>query len=341
LNKNLTRALEIIREHDANPIGSLLGKVRSEFGISLHFARQLVSSARAVEGVPPAALANIREQAEAKKMKPGIKVSHGKSQATVRVTRQDTTFVIPDLHIPYHLQAETDAYLRFGYSINPARVVLLGDVIDAMAISRFDKNPARKTTLAGEIDIAKRFLKDLRDRFPLCDIHYCEGNHEDRLRKFLWKRAPELADIRGMSIPDLLGLSDLGIQWHSSSLRVGQLTYTHANRIRRLAGQTARAMSDEWNSSVICGHSHRQGWCPRTTPTGVQDGYEAGCLCDYRRLDYVDNVPNWQIGGATVETFPDGTFTVDFARFVDSGKRRCLVWRGRRVGELASRSQGA
>jgi len=265
-------------------------------------------------GVSPAAVRNIRARRTWK-----------------HVQRGDLTLVLPDIHMPYHLPHELETYLDFGESIHPNRVVLIGDVIDAMTVSRFDKNPARKTTLAGEIEVVQSFLSDLRKRFPTADIHYCEGNHEDRLRKYLWRKAPELSDIHGLTIPDLLDLERFRIQWHSpfNNLVVVGLTYTHSNRIRRIAGHTARALSDELSASVICGHSHRQGWCPRTTFGGMYDAYEVGCLCDYRLLDYVDNVPNWQVGGATVEAFPGGGFHVDFARFLPDGS---LVWRGDVMG---------
>lgn len=243
---------------------------------------------------------------------------------------EDVTFVLPDLHIPYHLPKELAACLRLAQSIGPKRIVLIGDVIDCMTISRFDKNPARKATLADEINTTRKFLSDLRLRFPDAEIHYCEGNHEDRLRKYLWRKSPELAGLQGLSIPDLLHLSDLKIAWQPQCVRIGKLAYTHANRIRKPAGQTARVMSDEWISSIICGHSHRQGRCPRTTPAGLHDAYEAGCLCDYRLLDYVDSVPNWQVGAATVTTFSDGNFAVDFVAIVD-GK---VFWRGRCVDKV-------
>lgn len=247
------------------------------------------------------------------------------------------TLVIPDVHIPYHLPAALESCLRHGESL-PAldRIVLIGDLIDCYTVSRFCKDPRRKTTLAGEVKVASELLRDLRRRFPGCEVHFCEGNHEDRLRKYLWRQAPELEGLKGLSVPELLGVESLNIHWHSAGFRVGKLLYTHGNRIRKLAGQTARVMSEELATSVICGHSHRQGWCPRTTPEGLYDAYEVGCLCDYKQLDYVDTAPNWQEGWATVVQYPSGAFHVDFARIVrGSGTVSDIYWRGQLIDTLS------
>jgi len=65
-----------------------------------------------------------------------------------------------------------------------------------------------------------------------------------------------------------------------------------------------------------------------------------GCLCNYKLLDYVDNVPNWQVGWATTETFASGDFAVDFARVIGIGWRHKVLWRGACVDAFTSRPRG-
>lgn len=244
----------------------------------------------------------------------------------VKLKKPETILVVPDIHIPFEYPNAVEAYLCWGASMKPDRVVFIGDVIDAYTISRFDKNPGRKDSLQKEVNKAQELLAATSVLFS-CPIHYMEGNHEDRLRKFLWSKAPHLADIRGLTIPELLCLEEWGIQWHDAldPLRIGGVTFMHANRIRKHAGMTALAISDEREQSIVCGHSHRQGFAWRTSAAGTRFGCEVGCLCNPHKLDYVDSIPNWQFGGALVHVSPDRPASVELVRVLDPGTRNPTV----------------
>jgi predicted phosphodiesterase len=244
----------------------------------------------------------------------------------------ETILVIPDLHFPYEVRRAVQSCVRFGEQLKPDRVVLIGDVVDFYAVSRFDKNPLRKERLKDELHSAKEFFDYMQSTIPgKPKYDMLEGNHEDRLRKYLWRNAPEIADLGGTSVPELLGLASRGITWHpgTSPLHLGPLTLMHGNRIRKLGGATAKAISDEREQTIICGHSHRQGWVPHTSAAGLRGGYEMGCLCDYRKLDYVDSVPNWQLGWGVVTLLGRNAYNVEFARVLPVGKTRkhVVTWR--------------
>lgn len=174
-------------------------------------------------------------------------------------------------------------------------------------LSRFDKNPARKHTFQNELDEARTFLEALREACPKADIRYSEGNHEQRHTRRLWGPCREYADLRGLSIPTLLGLDDsnkelpsLRIAYHKTGnpYRIGSMWYMHGEVIRKHGGSTARTTSDRISGSVIVGHSHRMGWVPTASWAGCRDAYEIGHLSDYRKLDYVSGLPQWQSGWA-------------------------------------------
>lgn len=224
--------------------------------------------------------------------------------------------VLSDLHIPYHDQRVLDRWLDFVKEEKPDGVDIIGDLIDAYSISRFDKNPSRKSSLQEEIDQAHDFLKELVHVSPKgCDVRYSEGNHEDRLRKILWGKAKELATLRNLTIPELMGLRELGIKYHDAEnpYRIGDLWYVHGDVIRPLAGCSAREVSDRIGGSVIMGHSHRMGYCPMTRWSGIQHAYEVGHMTDFRQLDYVHVSAPWQQGWAVVD-FGKGWHDVSFVR---------------------------
>ncbi len=246
-----------------------------------------------------------------------------------------TRIVLPDVHFPFQDNKLLKVWLEHVDELKPDGIDIIGDLLDCYSLSRFDKNPARKAVLQDELDFAHRFLismKELAGRG--CDIRYSEGNHEDRLRKMLWGKVPELAKLRNLTIPDLLGLKKLGIAWHSTQnpYKIRDLWFTHGDLLRKHAGMSARAKADAIHGSVMIGHCHRMGWSPGTVWDGREDAYECGHLSDYTQLDYVRSAPNWQQGWAVVEFLEGGGHVVSFATVHKQGRKRVVVYKGEVIG---------
>lgn len=261
--------------------------------------------------------------------------------------------VLPDLHVPFHDQKLLECWMvRLG-SVWWDGVDIIGDFLDCYTLSRFDTNPQRKVNFQTEVDQGRAILEEIRAlanmgfRSPRRstpgtrpDIRYSEGNHEDRLRKVLWGNCKALAGLRNLTIPEILGLDDLNIQWHSveNPYKIGDLCYVHGDLLRSAAGMSARAKSDAMGCSVMIGHTHRQGSCPRTTPNGTLEAYECGHMADQFQLDYARSIYNWQLGWAEVTFYDNSTHHVDFYRVVDHGRERMVIgpegiigqWRTRR-----------
>lgn len=251
----------------------------------------------------------------------------------------ESRIILSDLHVPFHDKRLLECWMARLASLPWTGVDIIGDFIDCYSLSRFDSNPRRKNTFQQEVDQGNEILKEIREIVPDADIRYSEGNHEDRLRKLLWSKAPALAHLRNLDIPNVLGLADLGIKWHRTEdpYKIGDLWFTHGDLLRKHAGASARAKSDAMGGSVIIGHTHRMGWCPFTRHTGIHESYEVGCMVDATQLDYCRHVFNWQLGWAEVH-IGKGFHWVDFYRVVDQGRERMVVgpegvidqWRTRR-----------
>lgn len=244
--------------------------------------------------------------------------------------------VLSDCHIPYHDKQVVDKFLKFVEDYEPDGIDIIGDLIDCYSISRFDKNPARKSSLQDELDQAYDFLKTLVEDVAVrgCDIRYSEGNHEDRLRKLLWSKSKELSTLRDLSIPTLLHLKDLGIKYHDAEnpYHIGDLWYVHGDVIKPDAGLSAKTVAERIGGSVIMGHSHRMGYCPTTKWSGIQHAYEVGHVADFRQLDYVHVSAPWQQGWAVVD-FGKGWHDVSFVRVHRRPGRHgtAYIWRGEEI----------
>ena len=119
-------------------------------------------------------------------------------------------------------------FLEFCKDEQPDIIVLNGDIVDFYELSSFDKNPQRLFNLQDEIDQCRNFLRKLRFVCKSSKIVYILGNHEDRLRKVLWKDAKSLSSLRSLKFEELLGLEKLKIQLEPVSYTVnGCFKYRH------------------------------------------------------------------------------------------------------------------
>ena len=232
--------------------------------------------------------------------------------------------VISDSHHPFHDPVTIKLVKRFIKDWEPNFIESLGDDIDFYAISTFDKDPERITKLDIEISKTRKYYKELRECAPDADIEVEGGNHEDRLRRYIWKHAPALKNLDSLKLPELLGLNDQGISYRD--YKVGreykQIYFTHGSVISKHSGWTAKAHYEKYGGNGICGHSHRGGNYLISKRGDTSGWWENFCLCDLNP-EYVDN-PNWQQGFSLIYFLNDRFFIEQIPivdhRFVVEGK---------------------
>ena len=216
--------------------------------------------------------------------------------------------VMNDIQLPFHDKPVLEMVLRFIKVLKPDGVVLNGDVVDCYELSTFDKNPLEQTGLEKEIDLAQSLMNRLA-HVPA--KWWLGGNHEDRLRRYLWRNAAKFAKLEALGFESLFGLARYGFRWkpYGGTLNLGRLLVTHGSLALKHSGWSGRAHFEKYGNSVLVGHTHRLGVYYRTNAKGVHAGYENGCLC---RLDpeYVQ-YPDWQQGFSVVHVHKNGWFNVN------------------------------
>lgn len=171
----------------------------------------------------------------------------------------------------------------------------MGDLLDFYQLSRFDRNPERTRNLQGELDEAADLLGQIRRAAPTARLVLLQGNHEYRLRKYLWQQAPELSGLRSLKIDELLSMAKLRIEYiESGFLRFRALAVKHGNAIRSKSGFTATAELERLGVSGVSAHSHRAGQVYRSNVSGMYSWTECGCLCDLSPEYMEGQVPDWQ-----------------------------------------------
>ncbi|MFA5406989.1 MAG: metallophosphoesterase [Candidatus Nanoarchaeia archaeon] len=219
--------------------------------------------------------------------------------------------VTGDYHTPFVDYEALTKMLSFTAQYKPDIFFINGDFMDMYTISDFEKNPDRVNSLSKDLVLGKKILTKIRDIVgPKCKIIYLEGNHSNRLQKFLW-RNKEFKDLGILTVPKLLDLDSLNIEfvpcsrdyWRSQSghYNLPNLIITHGDSrlngaaTSKYSGYSAKNTMYSLNSNVIIGHCHRLAQVYVTTPRGTMVGLESGCMCS------ITGTANWQQGFISFE----------------------------------------
>jgi len=229
--------------------------------------------------------------------------------------------VYSDIHAPFHDERVVELVNTFCKWYKPEVVVIDGDLVDFHAISKFDKSPERSTgdALRDEVSVANQILKSIRQANPQARIILVVGNHEFRLRKFLYQvaqRTPLLADLLGLMnvkigevLPFLLHLQlnkielvDLDpeiARFTDCFVQFGRLFIGHWDKVHKYGGYTAKNLLADRGVNLVQAHTHRVGSHFRTTLAGVIEAHEIGCLC--RLHPHYTSQQDWCHGFAVIE----------------------------------------
>lgn len=204
---------------------------------------------------------------------------------------------IPDVHSPYHDKKAWKLVMNVASDFKPEITVLMGDFWDCFAISTYSKDPTRALQLEEEIKEPKRMLDQL-DALGSTRKIFIEGNHEDRLRRYLQDKAPEL--FSSIDTKKIFGLEKRGWEHvpYKAHTKLGKLYLTHDVGS---AGKysTYRAL-EAFQHSVVIGHSHRMCYIVEGNATGESMvAAQFGWLGDVNQIDYLHLInakKNWMLG---------------------------------------------
>lgn len=243
----------------------------------------------------------------------------------------ETLALISDMQCPQQDDRAIKVALKLISHIKPTRACHLGDVIAADSVSRYDKktwNEARRT-LKSEIAITNKVLdqfdavfKEIKCR----EVDFLEGNHEQRIIKWVLKNAMSLGDMDELDIRSMLKIKERGynyIEIKDQPLTINKFNLIHgwyvnqyhASKTLRMTGRnTFYGHSHDWQ---VHASSHYEGEPPRIAMS-------CGCLCDYRQ-DFLSGRPTNWMHGLTIIYYNDNGFTPLFIPIVNYQ----AIWNGK------------
>jgi len=88
------------------------------------------------------------------------------------------TAIIPDVHIPYQDKQAVELCLQRIREERAGKIVILGDLMDFEAVSRFNRKLDKRAAFEWELRLGRKWIKNLSRRFKGAEIHFLSGNHE-------------------------------------------------------------------------------------------------------------------------------------------------------------------
>ena len=209
--------------------------------------------------------------------------------------------VIPDMHIPYHDGRVWECILEVIRRTKPSGIVVIGDFSDFYSVSSHAKDPRRKIDFDDEVAATKRERARLEKAAGKAWLHFCRGNHETRLDRYIVDNAPQLHS--SINSRELLGFSDSwGWTEYGDWFSYGKCNFTHD--VGRTGVNTARQSLVDFGGNIVVGHSHRLGVSYQGTTRGeVHFGLNVGFGGDFAMIDYYHRAKalrDWQHGFGVV-----------------------------------------
>ncbi len=233
------------------------------------------------------------------------------------------TGVISDIHCPYEDKNAVELCLQAFESIDVDRIIILGDLLDAYNVSMHGaKNPDVIESLQDEMDYVKEWLISLRNRFKRQHIVYLEGNHSNRIERYILANAKPFHNM--ITPKKYFNLEDLDIEWHDYQ-DVYQVENCNLYAVHSPPSygknHAMTSLERKLDASFIYGCSHRAQVAHRTGANGsIYSAYMMGWLGDRTKkvFEYAKGHDSWQLSCGMITVINGKDFNVEISVIRDN-----------------------
>jgi predicted phosphodiesterase len=208
--------------------------------------------------------------------------------------------ILSDLHIPDEDKQSLAAVEKLLAAHQFDGLVYIGDVLNLDCISSHNKRNLRAVESKRILDeykiadeILSRHLTILRKRNPDAKVYWLEGNHEDRLTRYI-DLLPQLEGL--IELENVLKLKERGITYIKSwsenkTLKLGKMRFHHGIYT---SDHCCKQMVQRFGCNITFGHSHtvQEYTWHNLAYNEPKVGISIGCLCN--RPAYLKGPSRWQ-----------------------------------------------
>lgn len=234
-----------------------------------------------------------------------------------------------DVHGEHLDKAAVAAFLADVSILQPKEIVCIGDLIDCGGFLSAHKTLGVVAELAitYEEDVAagNMILDELQTRAPGAPFVYIEGNHENRVNRWICEQvlgnaanADYLRRLFGTAA--VLNLEKRGVRFIERHSHYDGLSISGAVKLaphgiathgEQACGKYAsNRLLERLGESVFHGHTHRLGAVYAERVTGPIGAFNTGCLCQLRPLYMLTKTTDWMHGYVAQVCSNDGFLAV-------------------------------
>ena len=230
--------------------------------------------------------------------------------------------IVSDWQIPYEDPAAVRALMQYIGSRPPDLIVVLGDFWDFPQLTtKFVRRHTEPGSLEADLLRGREYLIEMQTLALGAPIIFIEGNHEERLRRYIEEQAPAIRDFLDtggpLDLPTLIDPEDkVGMEYYGpygEAWTYLSFVFKHGDHTGPYAAHKELVAE---GSSGMSGHTHRFEVAARTDRGGAHAWYSIGCMCYTKGLrmppgtvEGRNRVRDWQQGFAEV-VWDEGIFNV-------------------------------
>lgn len=178
---------------------------------------------------------------------------------------QKMALVLSDLHYNYHCEKYVSIATQLIKKLKPDYVIQCGDALDAGTISSYLQNPKITTRFVDEINAYNAQLDVWQKAMKHGSVfHQLQGNHSERLERYLAKNCREIHEIV-RTVPELLRFKErnkkgkVKFVWHPlsnwKSCKIGDVYFHHGTYFDKNVAVTN--LTRYPGIKFLQGHAHR------------------------------------------------------------------------------------
>lgn len=174
---------------------------------------------------------------------------------------------IPDTHVPHHHQGAWELTLEIARQFEWQILCILGDFGNLDSVSYYSKKPDDCPLLMEEIAHIKLRKEEIEEAAGARRKIYIEGNHEERLSRYIKDKASALWGVT--SLPQLLELKGWEFYPYGDVAKIGRHLLVSHDFGSGSQNAHVRALDKAGMGRSVChGHTHRSNVENRVTLDG-------------------------------------------------------------------------
>jgi len=186
-----------------------------------------------------------------------------------------------DTHSPHLNEKLFNRMLEVAEKYKIKNFIHPGDFFDENTFSSFDVDAEDMVGWDEEINYSRKILKALKGVFK--NNYFSMGSHDIRF----WRMMLKQSKVTHFDLPfKMTGVDGINVSRYRFAEINHEWRLTHPKNVVKVGGLPAVRLAAKFNRSIVFGHGH---WAGITRdPSGKHYLVAPGCLCDPKRLAYVN-----------------------------------------------------